>query len=91
MKKLLPLLVLLFGFVLSAEEAVRTCPVSGTRQVVAALKKTGAKIKYTEDPKKGPICNTWTDVSSLGDWLFKQRDVSANQSVQPTANAAADL
>jgi predicted peptidase len=58
----------------------RTCPVSGTRDVVAALKKIGAKVKYTEDPKKGhgPICNAWKDVKGLGDWLFEQRNTKHN-------------
>ncbi len=53
----------------------RTCPVSGTREVVEALKKLDSKIKYTEAPKKshGSICNAWRDVKGLGDWLFSQR------------------
>tara|TARA_R110000850_G_scaffold150491_2_gene273070 strand:+ start:1050 stop:1844 length:795 start_codon:yes stop_codon:yes gene_type:complete len=53
----------------------RTCPVSGTRVVVEALKKLDSKIKYTEDPEKshGVICNAWEDVEGLGDWLFSQR------------------
>lgn len=58
----------------------RTCPVSGTRDVVAALKKLGAKVKYTEDPKKGhgSICNAWKDVKGLGNWLFEQRNTKRN-------------
>lgn len=52
-----------------------TCPVSGTRVVVEALKKVQANIRYTEDPMKshGEICNAWQDVDGLGDWLFEQR------------------
>ena len=54
----------------------RICPVSGTRDVVTALKKLGANVKYTEDPTKGhgPICNAWKDVKGLDDWLFEQRN-----------------
>ncbi len=53
----------------------QTCPVSGTREVVDALKKVGAQVQYTEDPKKshGQICQAWTDISGLGDWLFEQQ------------------
>jgi predicted peptidase len=53
----------------------QTCPVSGTREVIDALKKVGAPVEYTEDPKKshGQICQAWTDISGLGDWLFEQR------------------
>jgi predicted peptidase len=53
----------------------QTCPVSGTRDVIDALKKVGAPVEYTEDPKKshGQICQAWTDISGLGDWLFEQR------------------
>jgi predicted peptidase len=53
----------------------RTCPVSGTRVVVEALRKLDSKIKYTEDAKKshGSICNAWKDVKGLDEWLFSQR------------------
>lgn len=56
----------------------RICPVSGTRDVVTALKKVGAKVKYTEDPKvgHGPICNAWKDIEGLADWLFEQRNTN---------------
>lgn len=52
-----------------------TCPVSGTREVIEALKKGGAKVKYTEDPKKnhGEICQAWEDHKDLADWLFAQQ------------------
>ncbi len=70
-----------------------TCPVSGTREVVEALKKIGAEIKYTEDPEKGhgDICQAWEDVAGLQDWLFEQRNEPANQSSQSTGNATADF
>jgi predicted peptidase len=52
-----------------------TCPASGTREVVEALKKVGGKIKYTEDPTKshGQICEAWDEQKDLADWLFSQR------------------
>lgn len=55
----------------------RTCPVSGTRVVIQALKKVGADIKYTEDPAKnhGAICNAWADIDGLADWLFEKRNM----------------
>ena len=53
----------------------RTCPVSGTREVVAALEKERGNIKYTEDPEKshGAICQAWQDQRGLADWLFSQQ------------------
>jgi len=53
----------------------RTCPVTGTREVVEALKKEDANIKYTEDPEKshGAICQAWEDQRRLADWLFSQQ------------------
>ncbi len=52
----------------------RTCPVSGTRDVVEALHAQRAPIKYTEDAKKshGEICRAWQDQVGLADWLFLQ-------------------
>lgn len=52
-----------------------TCPVSGTRSVIEALKKEGANAKYTEDPKKthGEICQAWKDEIELPNWLFSQK------------------
>lgn len=52
-----------------------TVPVSGTREVVEALKKEAANIKYTEDPKKGhgEICMAWKEHDDLADWLFSQK------------------
>lgn len=53
----------------------QTCPVAGTREVVEALRKVGAKIRYTEDPEKshGEICEAWKDQKDLPDWLFSQQ------------------
>lgn len=58
-----------------ASAADRSCPVSGTRVVVEALKEHGGNVKYTEDPKKthGQICQAWGEMPELVDWLFSQK------------------
>jgi predicted peptidase len=58
-----------------ASDGDKTCPVSGTRVVVEALKQAGGNITYTEHPTKshGEICQAWADIPELHDWLFAQR------------------
>lgn len=53
----------------------KTCPVSGTREVIEALKKAGAEVKYTEDAKKShsEICEAWKSEKGLVDWLFSHK------------------
>jgi len=60
----------------------RTCPVSGTRVVVEALKKEKANIQYTEHPTKshGKICQAWSDIPELKDWLFSNKKKGSPES-----------
>lgn len=49
-------------------------PVTGSRQLVAALRAAGSPVKYTEYPDVGH--NVWTRAyvdPALADWLFSQR------------------
>lgn len=49
-------------------------PVSGSRELVAALKKAGGSPKYTEYPKTGH--NSWSpafDEKEFWDWIFAQK------------------
>jgi len=52
----------------------RNVPVSGSRDMIAAMKKAGGHPKYTEFPDEGH--NIWNQVSKtpgLWDWLFAQK------------------
>jgi predicted peptidase len=52
----------------------RNVPVSGSRDIIAEMKKSGGKPKYTEYPEGGH--NIWEDVRKtpgLLDWLFAQK------------------
>lgn len=52
----------------------RNVPVGGSRDIIAAMKKSGGKPKYTEYPEGGH--NIWEDVQKtpgLLDWLFAQK------------------
>ena len=52
----------------------RNVPVSGSRDMIAAIKKAGGHPKYTEYPDEGH--NIWDQVSKtpgLWDWLFAQK------------------
>jgi hypothetical protein len=42
---------------------------------VEALKKEKANIQYTEHPTKshGKICQAWSDIPELKDWLFSNK------------------
>ena len=54
-------------------EKDKTVPTKSSRDIVAALKKAGSKVKYTEYPGVGH--NSWTPAWSEKDlipWLFKQ-------------------
>ena len=49
-------------------------PVSGSREMIAALKKAGAEPKYTEYPKVGH--NSWSpafEEKEFWNWIFAQK------------------
>ena len=49
-------------------------PVSGSRDMVAAIKKAGGKPRYTEFPGSGhDIAKQVNQTPGLLDWLFAQR------------------
>ena len=54
----------------------RNVPVSGSREMVEAIKKAGGNPRYTEFPETGH--NVWPNIAQtpgLLDWLFEQRRI----------------
>jgi hypothetical protein len=70
----------------------RNVPVQKSRDLVAAMKKSGGHPRYTEFPNAGH--DIWDNVNStpgLWDWLFEQRRDTVPVGINPASTTKADV